>query len=299
MSGCNLCPCRCGANRGLENGACGAPATPHVARAALHMWEEPCLSGTRGAGTIFFCGCNLDCVFCQNHEISHGAVGSRMDAGELADLMLRVQEMGAHNIDLVTPTPHLAVLLPALRRAKEQGLAIPVVYNTNGYELVDSLRRLEGLVDIYLPDLKYISAVAAKKYSGREDYFQYAAPAILEMQRQCGTLVLDEAGIAQRGLIIRHLVLPGSVDEARGALDFIAQNLPKDTQISLMCQYVPCHKAVNPPLNRRLTRREYERALDYCLALGLTRVFVQEESSADPAYTPPFDGKIALNVTKL
>ena len=178
MSACMQCPRRCGADRSRENGLCGAPATPHVARAALHMWEEPCLSGTRGAGTIFFCGCNLDCLFCQNYEISHGAIGSRLDAGELADLMLCLQGMGAHNIDLVTPTPHLHVLLPALEKAKASGLTIPVVYNTNGYELVESLRSLEGLVDIYLPDLKYISAVAAQKYSGAADYFQYAAPAI-------------------------------------------------------------------------------------------------------------------------
>lgn len=292
MSACMQCPRRCGADRSRENGLCGAPATPHVARAALHMWEEPCLSGTRGAGTIFFCGCNLDCLFCQNYEISHGTIGSRLDAGELADLMLCLQGMGAHNIDLVTPTPHLHVLLPALEKAKASGLTIPVVYNTNGYELVESLRSLEGLVDIYLPDLKYISAVAAQKYSGAVDYFQYAAPAILEMQRQCGVLQLDEEGIARRGLIVRHLVLPGSVDEARGALDFIAANLPKDTRISLMSQYVPCHRAVTPPLNRRLTKREYQRAVDYCLSLGLTQVFVQEMEAADAAYTPLFDGKI-------
>ncbi len=292
MSGCMQCPRRCGADRSRENGLCGAPATPHVARAALHLWEEPCLSGTRGAGTIFFCGCNLDCLFCQNYEISHGTIGSRLDAAELAALMLRLQGIGAHNIDLVTPTPHLHVLLCALEKAKAAGLTIPVVYNTNGYELVESLRRLEGLVDIYLPDLKYVSAVAAQKYSGAAGYFQYAAPAILEMQRQCGVLQVDEEGIARRGLIVRHLVLPGSVDEARGALDFIAANLPKDTRISLMSQYVPCHRAVTPPLNRRLTRREYQRAVDYCLSLGLTQVFVQEMEAADAAYTPLFDGKI-------
>lgn len=299
MRGCRLCPRRCGADRSRETGACGAPSTPHVARAALHIWEEPCLSGKQGAGAIFFCGCNLDCLFCQNHAISHGAVGSRMNAEELASLMLRLQEMGAHNIDLVTPTPHLQVLLPAVERAKSRGLSIPVVYNTNAYELVESLRQLSGLVDIYLPDLKYVSAVAAQRYSGAADYFQYAAPAILEMQRQCGILELDGEGLAQRGLLIRHLVLPGSVDEARGALDFVAKNLPKDTQISLMSQYVPCHKAVNPPLNRPLTKREYERAVDYCLSLGLNRVFIQEMSAADSAYTPPFDGKIDQDVAKL
>ncbi|MEA5060347.1 MAG: radical SAM protein [Candidatus Pelethousia sp.] len=292
MSGCSLCPRRCGVDRSRETSACGAPSTPYIARAALHMWEEPCLSGTRGAGTIFFCGCNMDCLFCQNYTISHGAVGSRMNAEALASLMLHLQEMGAHNIDLVTPTPHLQVLLPALQLAKAQGLSIPVVYNTNGYELVESLKSLEGLVDIYLPDLKYVSAVAAQKYSGVADYFQYAAPAILEMQRQCGVLQLDEKGMARKGLIVRHLVLPGSVDEARGVMDFIKQNLPKDTQISLMSQYVPCHRAIHPPINRRLTRKEYERSLDYCLSLGLQRVFIQELSAADSSYTPHFDGEI-------
>ncbi len=292
MSGCNQCPRRCGVDRSRETGLCGAPAIPYVARAALHIWEEPCLSGTRGAGTIFFCGCNLDCLFCQNHAISHGAIGSPMGRDELAGLLLRLEEMGAHNIDLVTPTPHLHVLLPALEKAKGRGLSIPVVYNTNCYELVESLKRLEGLVDIYLPDLKYVSPIAGKKYSGAADYFQFAAPALLEMQRQCGGLALNEGGIAQRGLIVRHLVLPGSVDEARGVLDFIAANLPLDTQVSLMSQYMPCHRATNPPLNRRLTRGEYRRAVEYCLSLGLTRVFVQEMEAADPAYTPPFDGTI-------
>lgn len=292
MSGCALCPRRCGVDRAQKPGLCGAPRMPQVARAALHMWEEPVLSGVRGAGAIFFCGCNLNCVFCQNHAISHGAVGTRMGAEALADLMLRLQDAGAHNIDLVTPTPHLATLRPALERAKARGLAIPVVYNTNAYELVESLRMLEGLVDIYLPDLKYVSRAAAGKYSAAPDYFEYAAPALLEMQRQCGALALDGAGMARRGLIVRHLVLPGSVDEARGAMDFIAQNLPLDTQLSLMSQYVPCHLAVNPPLNRRLTRREYQRAVDYCLSLGFTRVFVQELEAADGAYTPPFDGEI-------
>ena len=292
MSGCMICPRRCEVDRSCERGVCGAPQTPYIARASLHIWEEPCLSGTRGAGTIFFCGCNLDCLFCQNHEISHGSIGSRMDAGELAALMLRLQDMGAHNIDLVTPTPHLHILLPALKIAKASGLTIPVVYNTNGYELVESLRSLEGLVDIYLPDLKYVSAIAAKKYSAAADYFQFAAPALLEMQRQCGVLQMNEDGIAQRGLLVRHLVLPGSVDEARGVLDFIAKNLPKDTQISLMSQYVPCYKAIKAPLNRRLTKQEYQRAVDYCLSLGLTRTFVQELEAADASYTPCFDGEI-------
>lgn len=290
--GCRQCPRRCGVDRSQGVGYCGASALPQIARADLHMWEEPCLSGSQGAGAIFFCGCNLACIFCQNHTISHGAVGPSMDAGTLAALMLRLQEKGAHNIDLVTPTPHLHVIRPALEQAKTQGLRIPVVYNTNGYELVEALRTLEGLVDIYLPDLKYVSQAAARQYSGAADYFDFARPAVLEMQRQCGVLQLNEAGIATRGLLIRHLVLPGSVDEARGILDFIAAELPPDTQISLMSQYVPCYLATIPPLNRRLTKREYLRAVEYCLNLGLTRVYIQEMDSADEAYTPPFRGEI-------
>ena len=289
---CMLCPRRCGIDRKEKRGYCGAPLYPHVARADLHMWEEPCLSGQKGAGTIFFCGCNLDCIFCQNHAINHSAVGPELDAAALAALMLHLQDLGAHNIDLVTPTPHLHVIRPALEQAKASGLHIPVIYNTNGYELVASLRSLEGLVDIYLPDLKYVSRAAGEKYSDAADYFSYAGPAMLEMYRQCGSLTLDDDGIAIKGLLVRHLVLPGSVDETRGALDFIADNLPLDTQLSLMSQYVPCHLAINPPLNRKLTYREYERAVNHCLARGFTRVYIQELDAAQETYTPCFDGKI-------
>lgn len=288
---CKDCPRQCGIDRALRAGACGAMDRCYVARAALHRWEEPCISGTGGSGAVFFCGCNLNCVFCQNHTINRTMCGEALDREQLAACFLRLQDLGAHNINLVTPVPHLHILREAIPLAKEKGLRIPIVYNTNAYELTESLRTMEGLVDIYLPDLKYVSGIAAKKYSGAEDYFKYAAPAILEMYRQCGDLVLDENGIAKRGIIIRHLVLPGSLDETRDVLDFIAEHLPLTTHISLMGQYVPAHRAEEfPPLHRRLTRREYDRAVDYCLSKGFVNVYIQQLSAASSEFTPEFNG---------
>lgn len=291
MSLCYICPRRCGADRDNgQTGVCNAPKLPGVARAALHHWEEPCVSGCRGSGTVFFCGCNLSCLFCQNHEISTYKIkGTPFDEHRLISTFLRLQELGAHNINLVTPTPHAQMLINVLAKAKQAGLTIPIVYNTNAYELVETLKRLEGLVDIYLPDIKYFSAGPAGKYSDAPDYFEYAAPAVMEMQRQCGTLQLDNNGLAVKGVLIRHLVLPGSLDETRGVLNFIAENLPHHTYISLMSQYMPAHKADSEPLNRRLTRREYDRAIEHCLALGLENVFIQGMSASNPQYTPDFN----------
>lgn len=292
---CMLCPRACGVERETHVGFCGAPAQPVIARAALHFWEEPPISGTRGSGAIFFCGCNLDCLFCQNHEINHASIGREWSADELAALMLHLQAEGAHNINLVTPTPHIETIIPAVRRAREQGLQIPIVYNTNGYETIETLHRLEGVVDIYLPDLKYTSALPARKYSGAEDYFRYAGPAVVEMHRQCGELVCDENGIARRGLIVRHLVLPGSVDETRRILDFLAENLPLTTHISLMGQYMPCHRASEiPPLNRKLLRREYDRAIAYCIQLGFEHVSIQSLDASDAAFVPEFNGDVTI-----
>lgn len=294
MTRCMLCPRACGADRTKTVGACGAGELPVIARAALHFWEEPAISGTRGSGAIFFCGCNLDCLFCQNYRINHALVGRTWGAEELGALMLRLQAQGAHNINLVTPAPHVNTIIPAVTYAREAGLSIPIVYNTNAYETIETLKRLDGIVDIYLPDLKYVSARIAETYSGARNYADYATQAVLEMQRQCGTLACDENGIATRGLIIRHLVLPGSVDEARLVLDFIAQNLPSETHISLMGQYMPCHRADFYPLNRRLLKKEYARAIAHCRALGFPNVFIQSLTSADASYTPAFDGSVPV-----
>lgn len=301
IGACSLCPLECGADRAVEAGLCGVGGfdpmllgsrdpwlSALIARSARHYYEEPPISGTGGSGAIFFSGCNMACIFCQNYDISRAAKGRLTDPAELAELMLRLQQLGAHNINFVTPSPHTLLIEKAVLIARNSGLRLPTVYNTNAYEKIESLKRLEGLIDIYLPDLKYKSSIAAKKYSGRQDYFGVASEAILEMQRQCGTLVLDEKGIAQRGLLIRHLVLPGSVDETRGVLNWISENLPIETHISLMSQYTP-FGTLPVPLNRRLLKREYDRALAHALELGFTNVYTQALSSASSSYTPEFN----------
>lgn len=297
---CTICPVECGINRAINVGACGvggfsppegwtASHMALVARAARHYYEEPPISGRNGSGAVFFSGCNMSCIFCQNMKISKTASGKPVNAEMLCDIMLRLQELGSHNINLVTPAPHVTLIEKAIPLAKKQGLSIPIVYNTNAYEKVETLKRLEGLIDIYLPDLKYVNSITAQKYSGRKNYFEIASNAVLEMQRQCGVLTKDESGIAIRGLIIRHLVLPGSVDEARGILDFIKENMPLETHISLMSQYTPMFD-LNPPLNRRLLKKEYNRAVEYALSLNFINLYLQELSSAESSYTPEFNG---------
>lgn len=288
MAHCMNCPRRCGADRESHIGLCNAGRLPRVARVALHHWEEPCISGTRGSGAVFFAGCNLGCIFCQNYALHDGTLGTLQTVDMLAARYLDLQAQGAHNINLVTPTPHLDAIRQSLLQAKAMGLSIPVVYNTNAYELVDSLRTLEGLIDIYLPDFKYVTPALAERFSGFGDYFLFASDAIQEMYRQVGTLSVDADGIAQRGLLIRHLVLPACVDEARRVLDAIRSSLPSDTHLSLMRQYAPTPNITKPPLNRRLTDREYDRIVDYCISLGFENVWCQEKESATLAYTPRF-----------
>ena len=295
MSGCFNCPLMCGADRlSGRIGACGAGRHTYVARAARHYFEEPPISGTKGSGAIFFTGCNMRCVFCQNHNISVGGSGKSAgetvcDAYELASVMLRMQELGAHNVNLVTPTPHIDTIAKAIPIARKAGLTVPIVYNTNGYERAESLKRLSGLIEVYLPDLKYVSPALSQRYSGRADYFEYALPALLEMQWQVGSLRCDDNGIAVQGLIVRHLVLPAAVDETRRVLDVIKASLPEGTYVSLMSQYTPI-EGMKKPLDRRLTKAEYGRAVDYAISIGMTNVFIQKLSSADSAYTPDFDG---------
>lgn len=260
----------------------------HIARAARHYYEEPPISGTRGSGAIFFSGCNMACVFCQNYDISQSVKGRICDPAELSEIMLRLEALGSHNVNLVTPSPHVPLIEKAIVRSRSEGLRIPIVYNTNSYEKIARLKRLDGLIDIYLPDLKYRSSIAAKKYSGRSDYFAVASEAILEMHRQVGVLDRDADGIARRGMIVRHLVLPGSVDETRGVLDWMSEALPAETHISLMSQYTPMGTPPKP-LDRRLLKREYDRALSHALSLGFMNIYTQKLSSASSSYTPEFN----------
>ncbi|MGI6285897.1 hypothetical protein MHOCP_03250 [Moorella humiferrea] len=287
---CTLCPRSCGVNRlAGERGFCRAGALPKVARAFLHKWEEPCLSGTRGSGTVFFSHCNMRCIYCQNYRISWQGRGREITVADLKGIFLDLQASGAHNINLVSPTPYIPVIIPALIEAKEEGLNIPVVYNSNAYETVAALRSLEGLVDIYLPDLKYIDAATAGRYSHAPDYFSAATAAILEMYRQVGTLTFNEAGMARRGLLIRHLLLPGQVKAACRILDWIRDNLPRETYVSLMAQYVPVWQAGRcPEINRPITAAEYEAFLDYFEALGLENGYCQGLEASTTAYIPEF-----------
>lgn len=263
------------------------PAGFVVARAALHQWEEPCISGQHGSGTVFFSGCSLRCVYCQNQQISLGRYGALVTEENLLRMFDRLIEQGAHNLNLVNPTHYAPMLAKAL---KKYCSPVPVIYNSGGYERVEMLKALEGLVDIYLPDLKYVDSAVSLRYSGAADYFDYASKAILEMSRQVGKATFDENGVMKKGLIVRHLILPRNTAQSIKALTWIHENLPEGTLVSLMCQYTPCGELENfPELQRRLTRREYEKVVDQMLELGLTGGYLQELSSAKEEYIPPFD----------
>ena len=283
---CTLCPRRCGAERTETegHGFCGMPAGLRVARAALHLWEEPPLSGTRGSGTVFFSGCTLRCCYCQNREISAGGFGRVVTTERLREIFEELIAQGAHNINLVTPTHFLPWILPAL----EPKLPVPVVYNCGGYESVETLRLLEGKADVYLPDLKYADAALAARLSAAPDYFPAATAAIREMFRQTGPYVMED-GLLKRGVMIRHLVLPGQLDNTRRCIDWVAQTFsPGQVLFSLMSQYTP-QPGAEGPLGRHVTAGEYRSAVDYMKNCGITDGFTQERTAAREEYTPPFD----------
>lgn len=285
---CTLCPRACGALRNESSGSgfCRMPALPTLARAALHMWEEPPISGTRGSGTVFFSGCSLRCVYCQNEVISHQNFGKTVSVQRLREICTDLIDQGAHNINFVNPTHFSHVLAELL----EHPFDVPVVYNTGGYDKVETLQSLEGKVDVYLPDLKYLDHSCAARYSGASDYPETATTAILEMYRQTGPCVFDEDGMLKKGVIIRHLILPGRLEEAKAVMDWVAGHFaPGDVLLSLMSQYTPCGKANDDPaLSRTLRPSEARNAREYMNNLGLEG-FVQEDSSAQSEYIPPFD----------
>ena len=292
LAHCECCPRKCGVNRlAGRTGFCRIAAGAQIAHAGLHFGEEPPISGTRGSGTIFFAGCNLRCVFCQNHQISQEFQTSQtqtLTADGLADEMLRLADAGAHNINLVSPSHVVFQAADAVVAAKARGLAIPIVYNSNGYDSVDALRQVHGLVDIYLPDIKYLSNDLARRYSGADDYADIIPGVLREMLRQVGHLQLDDDGIARRGLLVRHLVLPGAVVDSRACLAFLAQLSPA-THVSIMSQYSPQYRAADhPEINRPLTAGEYDEVTDYALELGLENAFIQELGSRH-RYLPDFN----------
>lgn len=283
---CNACPRGCNVDREVSLGYCKSPEKFKLARASLHYWEEPCISGKNGSGAIFFSGCNLGCVFCQNYEISHGCKGVEVSDDDLVCIMKRLVDDGANNINFVNPTHYSLQLLRVLEKYKPP---VPIVYNTSGYDSVETLKMLDGAVDIYLPDFKYIRPDKALKYSKAEDYPQVAEEALAEMKRQVGDDVFNENGIMQRGMIIRHLVLPSNTNSSISVLDYLAENFG-DTYISVMAQYVPCGDLTEyKEINRRLTQREYDKVVNHIFDLGLQKIFVQELESAVTDYIPDFD----------
>ena len=293
MSICMQCPRRCGVDRARgEYGSCNSPDHIRIARAALHLWEEPAVSGTRGSGTIFFSGCNLRCVYCQNKEVSHGGKGREISPQQLADKMLELQAQGAHNINLVTPTHYATQIIRVLSSVKRK-LYIPVIYNTSGYERPETIDKLAGLVDVFMPDLKYYSASLSRDYSGAADYFVTARAAILRMQQQVGRPELDpDTGLIRRGVIVRHLVLPGCRKDSIEIMHQLGRMFePGDILLSLMSQYTPdfAQSCVFENLHRRVTTLEYESVLNEAMKLNFDG-FYQDRASATAAFTPSFEG---------
>ncbi len=296
MSDCTLCPRQCHADRAdAQTGFCGQPAEISVARAALHFWEEPCISGSQGSGTVFFFGCSLRCIFCQNHTIAAGRGVHFITPERLGEIFLKLQEDHAANINLVTTGHFLPQVCRALEFAKAEGLSIPIVYNTGSYELPASLRLLEGLVDIWLPDLKYYSSQLSEAFSHASDYFTRATAAIAEMFRQAGPPEFDEAtGMMRRGVIVRHLVLPGQVRDSKKILRYLHDTYGNDIYVSIMNQYTPLENTAQVPgLNRRVTEDEYKRVLDFAEKIGIENGFVQEGGTAEESFIPPFGSGVS------
>lgn len=281
---CSICPRHCNVDRNVSLGFCQSPDNFRVARAALHFWEEPCISGKEGSGTVFFSGCNLKCVFCQNNEISAENKGVEISDDKLISIFENLISQGANNINLVNPTHYAKRLAKVLGRWKSP---VPIVYNSSGYEEVETLKALDGLIDIYLPDLKYIRAEKAMRYSKAADYFEKASAALLEMRRQVEDKF--DGDIMKSGMIIRHLILPQNTNSSIAVLDFIKSNFP-NTFVSLMAQYTPCGDLSEfPEINRKITKREYEKVVNYALNNSFDKLFIQELSSADKSFIPKFD----------
>lgn len=288
---CLLCPRKCGINRRTgQTGVCGVSSEIKVARAALHYWEEPCISGKRGSGAVFFSGCSLHCVFCQNREISDGKAGKLISKERLSDIFMELADKGANNINLVTPGQYIPDIVWAVNDAKSRGMELPIIYNTSGYENVTELKLLEGIVDVYLPDFKYMDSTLSARYSRAKDYPSVAKQALSEMVRQQLDVVIDDAtGLIQKGVIVRQLLLPGHVNDAKAVLKYLYDTYHDHVYISMMSQFTPIALKDYPEINRTVTRREYERLVDYALEIGITNAFIQEGDVAKDSFIPAFD----------
>lgn len=293
---CTLCPRNCAADReNGEIGICGQTNELKVARAALHFWEEPCISGTQGSGTVFFSGCSLHCIYCQNQDIANGTAGKVISEERLSEIFLELQGKGAHNINLVTPGHFIPQIIRALELAKKNGLGLPVVYNTSSYEHVETIKMLEGIVDIYLPDLKYISEELSGRYSHARDYSKRAKAAIAEMVRQTGQAVFfgeTEEGVMRKGTIVRHLILPGCIEDSKEVVRYLYETYGDAVYISIMNQFTPLsHLNEYPQLNRKITEEEYDEVVDYAISLGVENGFIQEGETAEESFIPEFNGE--------
>lgn len=288
---CLLCPRKCGINRRTgQTGVCGVSSEIKVARAALHYWEEPCISGKKGSGAVFFSGCSLHCVFCQNREISDGKAGKVISKERLSDIFMELAVKGANNINLVTPGQYIPDIVWAVNDAKSRGMKLPIIYNTSGYENVTELKLLEGIVDVYLPDFKYMDSTLSAMYSRAKDYPSVAKQALSEMLRQQPDVVIDDAtGLIQKGVIVRQLLLPGHVNDAKAVLKYLYDTYHDHVYISMMSQFTPIALKDYPEINRTVTRREYERLVDYAIEIGITNAFIQEGDVAKDSFIPAFD----------
>ena len=288
---CEICPHKCKVNRNKNQiGRCKSTDKVKIALYSTHNFEEPCISGENGSGTVFFSNCNLNCIFCQNYEISQEGKGKEITIQELADVFIKQQEKGVENINLVTPTSYVYQIIEALKIAKSRGLKIPIIYNTNGYENIETIKALNGYVDVYLPDLKYSENSLGKKYSKIDDYFEIATVAIKEMVNQVGVPQIDENGIIKKGVIIRHLVLPGYIENSKKALKWIKNNLPNEIYVSIMAQYFPTYKAKEDTIiNRKLNKEEWQEIEDYVDELQIENGFIQELGEHEEEYVPKWD----------
>lgn len=293
LSDCIICPRECHVNReNGQKGYCRVTSDLFVARAALHFWEEPCISGEKGSGAVFFSGCAMGCVYCQNYNIAHGNSGKKISIGRLADIFLELQEKEANNINLVTPSHYVPQIIEAIEQSRKKGLHIPIVYNSSDYEKVETLKLLEGIVDIYLPDLKYMDKVPAMKYSNCKDYFAVAAKAIGEMVKQAGEPVFDENEMMKKGVIVRHLMLPGYLGDSKNIIKYLYETYGDTIYISIMNQYTPLkHVQSYKEINRKVTEEEYEELVDYAIELGVEHGFIQEGDTSLESFIPEFNGE--------
>lgn len=291
LKDCTLCPRNCHVDRTQgKKGYCGTTDELVVARAALHMWEEPCISGVKGSGTVFFSGCSVGCVYCQNYNIAKGLIGKNITIERLSDIFMELQKKEANNINLVTPSHYVPQIIEAISIAREKGLCIPIVYNSSGYEKADTIKLLDGIIDVYLPDLKYMDEIPAKRYSNAPDYFNYASKAIDEMVRQVGEPVFDENGIIKKGVIVRHLTLPGYIEDSKNIIKYLYKTYGNKIYISIMNQYTPLsHVKKYPEINRKITKEEYDQLVDYAIDIGVENGFIQEGETALESFIPQFN----------